>query len=113
MCFRLLFLCLLSWTGFPVLLNVGLSIVLEEHQVPETTLEIERVVLLQKGRVVPDVAKEELLTKNNYQSSLACTHRFSLRTATFAHAPERLAENYFANPSAMSAAIGNLYNSCW
>jgi iron complex transport system ATP-binding protein len=44
------------------LANAGLSIVLVTHHVPEIIPEIERVVLLQKGRVVADGPKEKVLT---------------------------------------------------
>lgn len=44
------------------LANAGLSIVLVTHHVPEIIPEIERVVLLQKGRVLADGPKEEVLT---------------------------------------------------
>ncbi len=44
------------------LANAGLSIVLVTHHVAEIIPEIERVVLLQKGRVVADGPKEDVLT---------------------------------------------------
>jgi len=44
------------------LANAGLGIVLVTHHVPEIIPEIERVVLLQKGRVVADGSKEKVLT---------------------------------------------------
>jgi len=44
------------------LANAGLSIVLVTHHVGEIIPEIERVVLLQKGRVVADGPKENVLT---------------------------------------------------
>jgi len=44
------------------LANAGLGIVLVTHHVPEIIPEIERVVLLQKGRVVADGPKEKVLT---------------------------------------------------
>ncbi len=44
------------------LASAGLSIVLVTHHVAEIIPEIERVVLLQKGRVVADGAKEKVLT---------------------------------------------------
>jgi iron complex transport system ATP-binding protein len=44
------------------LANAGLGIVLATHHVPEIIPEIERVVLLQKGRVVADGSKEKVLT---------------------------------------------------
>jgi iron complex transport system ATP-binding protein len=44
------------------LARVGLGIVLVTHHVSEIIPEIERVVLLQKGRVLADGRKEELLT---------------------------------------------------
>ena len=44
------------------LANAGLGIVLVTHHVAEIIPEIERVVLLQKARVVADGLKEELLT---------------------------------------------------
>jgi len=44
------------------LANAGLSIVLVTHHVPEIIPEIERVVLLQRGRVLADGAKEKVLT---------------------------------------------------
>ncbi|MGB8496036.1 MAG: ATP-binding cassette domain-containing protein [Candidatus Acidiferrum sp.] len=44
------------------LANAGLSIVLVTHHVPEIIPEIERVVLLQKGRVLADGPKEKVLT---------------------------------------------------
>ena len=44
------------------LANAGLGIVLVTHHVPEIIPEIERVVLLQKGRVLADGPKEEVLT---------------------------------------------------
>jgi iron complex transport system ATP-binding protein len=40
----------------------GLSILLVTHHVSEIIPEIERVVLLQKGRIVADGAKQEILT---------------------------------------------------
>lgn len=43
------------------LANAGLGIVLVTHHVPEIIPEIERVVLLQKGRVVADGSKEKVL----------------------------------------------------
>lgn len=44
------------------LANAGLGIVLVTHRVPEIIPEIERVVLLQKGRVLADGPKEKMLT---------------------------------------------------
>jgi iron complex transport system ATP-binding protein len=44
------------------LANAGLGIVLVTHHVPEIIPEIERVVLLQNGRVVADGPKEKVLT---------------------------------------------------
>jgi len=44
------------------LARAGLGIVLVTHHVSEIIPEIERVVLLEKGRVVADGRKEELLT---------------------------------------------------
>jgi len=44
------------------LANAGLGIVLVTHHVPEIIPEINRVVLLQKGRVLADGPKEEVLT---------------------------------------------------
>lgn len=44
------------------LARVGLGIMLVTHHVSEIIPEIERVVLLQKGRVLADGRKEELLT---------------------------------------------------
>ena len=44
------------------LANAGLGIVLVTHHVAEIIPEIERVVLLQKGRVLVDGPKEEVLT---------------------------------------------------
>ena len=44
------------------LANAGLGIVLVTHHVPEIIPEIERVVLLQKGRVLADGTKEKMLT---------------------------------------------------
>lgn len=44
------------------LASAGLSIVLVTHHVAEIIPEIERVVLLQKGRVVADGPKEKVLT---------------------------------------------------
>jgi iron complex transport system ATP-binding protein len=44
------------------LANAGLGIVLVTHHVPEIIPEIERVVLLQRGRVLANGAKEKLLT---------------------------------------------------
>jgi len=44
------------------LANAVLCIVLVTHHVPEIIPEIERVVLLQKGRVVADGSKEKVLT---------------------------------------------------
>ena len=44
------------------LANAGLGIVLVTHHVPEIIPEIERVVLLQKGRALADGPKEKVLT---------------------------------------------------
>jgi len=44
------------------LANAGLDIVLVTHHVPEIIPEIERVVLLQKGRALADGPKEKVLT---------------------------------------------------
>ena len=44
--------------------RAGLGIVLVTHQVSEIIPEIERVVLLQKGRVLADGRKDELLTND-------------------------------------------------
>ena len=44
------------------LARAGLGIVLVTHHVSEIIPEIERVVLLEKGRVLADGRKEELLT---------------------------------------------------
>ena len=44
------------------LAKAGLGIVLVTHHVPEIIPEIERVVLLQRGRVLADGAKEKVLT---------------------------------------------------
>ena len=61
MCFRLLFLCFPTRLGFPALVNDGLRVALLPHQGPETIPEVERVALLQKGRVVADSATENVL----------------------------------------------------
>ncbi|HXR33735.1 MAG TPA: ATP-binding cassette domain-containing protein [Verrucomicrobiae bacterium] len=44
------------------LANAGLGIVLVTHHVPEIIPEIERVVLLERGRVLADGPKEKVLT---------------------------------------------------
>jgi len=46
------------------LANAGLGIVLVTHHVPEIIPEIERVVLLQKGRVLADGPKDKVLTSD-------------------------------------------------
>jgi iron complex transport system ATP-binding protein len=46
------------------LARVGLGIVLVTHHVSEIIPEIERVVLLEKGRVLADGGKNELLTND-------------------------------------------------
>jgi iron complex transport system ATP-binding protein len=46
------------------LARAGLGIVLVTHHVSEIIPEIERVVLLQKGRVLADGRKDELLTND-------------------------------------------------
>ncbi|HKI11371.1 MAG TPA: ATP-binding cassette domain-containing protein [Candidatus Acidoferrum sp.] len=55
------------------LANAGLGIVLVTHHVPEIIPEIERVVLLQKGRVLADGAKEKVLTSEQL-SALFSAH---------------------------------------
>ena len=66
------------------LANAGLGIVLVTHHVPEIIPEIERVVLLQKGRMVGDGPKEKVLTSEQL-SALFGAHVWVIREDGYFH----------------------------
>jgi iron complex transport system ATP-binding protein len=66
------------------LANAGLGIVLVTHHVPEIIPEIERVVLLQKGRVLADGPKGKVLTSKQL-SALFGAHVHVFREDGYFH----------------------------
>ena len=84
------------------------------HHVPEIIPEIERVVLLQKGRVVADGAKEEVLTSEQLSVPLRRTGTAcSSKTGIFTCTPERECGFLCTKLSAYAAAMGSRKISCW
>jgi iron complex transport system ATP-binding protein len=61
----------------------GLAILLVTHHVSEIIPEIERVILLQAGRILADGAKDEVLTEENLRNLFGVEVKIQQRDGTF------------------------------